>query len=117
MEHTDVRTDRDRGLYGSVRCSSLCLWSVTYELPSQTRVFPGRLAYRVCSFPFGVGVVMRAAYWISDDRQGEVLLTGPEHATLSDDHLLDVARAEMVKAEITEADGGSIEVGEWKATA
>ena len=37
----------------------------------------------------------RAAYWISGDRQGEVLLTGPEHATFSEDLLLDVARAEM----------------------
>ena len=42
-------------------------------------------------------------------------MTGPEHATLSDDRLLDVARAEMVNAEITEADGGAIEVGMWTA--
>ena len=55
----------------------------------------------------------RAAYWISGDRQGEVLLTGPEHATFSEDLLLDVARAEMVNAEITEADGGAIEIGAW----
>ena len=59
----------------------------------------------------------RAAYWISADRQGEVLLTGPEHATLSDERLLDVARAEMVNAEITEADGGAIEVGMWEQRA
>lgn len=56
----------------------------------------------------------RAAYWVSDDRQGEVLLTGPDHATLSDDRLLDVARAGMVEAGITEADGGAIEVGLWE---
>ena len=55
----------------------------------------------------------RAAYWISHDREGQVLLTGREHATLSDDRLLDVARAEMVNAEITEADCGDIVVGMW----
>ncbi len=54
----------------------------------------------------------RAAYWISDDRQGEVRLTGPEHCDLSDAYLMTEARAEIARAGI-KAVGGEIQIGSW----
>lgn len=54
----------------------------------------------------------RAAYWISDDRQGEVRLTGPEHRHLSDAHLLAEATAEITRASMQIA-GGEIAIGDW----
>jgi hypothetical protein len=54
----------------------------------------------------------RAAYWISDDRQGEVRLTGPEHCHLSDAYMVAEAKAEIVRAGI-QAVGGEIKIGSW----
>jgi len=54
----------------------------------------------------------RAAYWISDDRQGEVRLTGPEHCGLSDAHLVSEAKAEIARAGM-QAVGGAIRIGSW----
>ena len=55
----------------------------------------------------------RAAYIVSADRQGDVVLTGPEHAALSDEALLAEAKAEMARAGIDLADG-TLEIGEWE---
>lgn len=55
----------------------------------------------------------RAAYWLSDDRQGEIVLTGPEHAHLDDDALEAEARAEAER-EGVDLSGGSIVIGEWR---
>jgi hypothetical protein len=54
----------------------------------------------------------RAAYWISDDRQGEVRLTGPEHRHLSDADLVAEAKAEIARAGV-QAVGGAIKIGSW----
>lgn len=54
----------------------------------------------------------RAAYWIRKDGQGEVLLTGPEHAGMAEEELLAEARAEAERAGM-ELTAGKIEVGEW----
>jgi len=54
----------------------------------------------------------RAAYWMSDDGQAELLLTGPEHADLPAGDLVAEARAELARQRGTE-DGGRIVVGEW----
>lgn len=56
----------------------------------------------------------RAAYWISEDRQSEVRLTGPEQRHLSDADLIAEARAEMARAGI-QAVGGAIKIGSWLA--
>ena len=60
---------------------------------------------------------MRAAYWT--DGQGDVLLTGPEHAGLPDDDLLAEGEAEYARQRLghdgtTSLDGGRIVVGEWQ---
>ena len=56
----------------------------------------------------------RAAHWISDDEQGEVLLTTPEQAHLGDEELLRLGTLELVEAEIDLArDGGRVVVGDW----
>lgn len=55
----------------------------------------------------------RAAYLMSADGQGEVVLTGPEHSGLDDDALIAEARAEARRAGI-ELDGGRIVVGTWR---
>lgn len=54
----------------------------------------------------------RAAYWT--DGQAELVLTGPEHADLSDEDLIAEARAELARQGGTE-DGGRIVVGAWRA--
>jgi hypothetical protein len=54
----------------------------------------------------------RAAYWLSDDGQAELLLTGPDHADLPAEKLVDEARAEISRQGGTE-DGGRIVVGMW----
>ena len=55
----------------------------------------------------------RAAYWISDDRQAEVVLTGPEHAELPDAELRAEAEAEAERNDI-DLTIGSIEIGDWQ---
>lgn len=52
----------------------------------------------------------RAAYWT--DGQGELVLTAPEHASLSDEALLSEARAEAERAGV-DLSGGRIEIGDW----
>ena len=58
----------------------------------------------------------RAAYWTNYDRDhldgGEVVLTGPEHADLSDEELLRQALAEMDRAGL-ETGEGRVVIGEW----
>ena len=53
----------------------------------------------------------RAAYWTDYDG-GELLLTGPEHAGLSDDELMAEAWAEAGVLGVDLSDG-EIEIGEW----
>ena len=53
----------------------------------------------------------RAAYW-TDGQGGELVLTAPEHAHLSDEELLAEARAEAERVGLDLSDG-RIEVGEW----
>jgi len=53
----------------------------------------------------------RAAYW-TDGHGGELVLTAPEHAHLSDEELLAEARAEAERVGLDLSDG-RIEVGEW----
>jgi hypothetical protein len=55
----------------------------------------------------------RAAYWLSADSQSEVVLTGPEHASLDDDALEAEALAEARRAGL-ELDGGRIVIGTWR---
>jgi len=55
----------------------------------------------------------RACYWISDDRQADLVLTGPEHAHLSDAELIAEATAEAERAGIS-LDGGELKIGEWR---
>ena len=54
----------------------------------------------------------RAAYWISDDRQAEVVLTGPEHADLPESELRAEAEAEAKRNDV-DLSTGTIEVGGW----
>lgn len=54
----------------------------------------------------------RAAYWISKDRQNEVVLTAPADAGLSDDALEAEALAEAARQGLEIGDG-SIEIGDW----
>ncbi len=57
----------------------------------------------------------RAAYWLSDDGQGEVLLTARGHSGLARGDLLAIARAGLADAEIDIArDGGMVVVGDWQ---
>lgn len=53
----------------------------------------------------------RAAYW-TDGQGGELVLTAPEHAHLSDEALLAEARAEAERAGVDLSDG-RIEIGDW----
>lgn len=53
----------------------------------------------------------RAAYW-TDGQGGELLLTAPEHATLSGEALLAEARAEAERAGV-DLSYGRIEIGDW----
>lgn len=56
----------------------------------------------------------RAAILFSSDRQGSTVLTGPEHAALSDADLLAEAQREIDRANIREQMSGSpIEIGDW----
>ena len=52
----------------------------------------------------------RACWWISEDRQASLRLTGPDHADLPDADLLAEARAEAVRAGLT--GGGTIEIAD-----
>lgn len=54
----------------------------------------------------------RAAYWTSEDRQGEVVLTSPEQARLSDSDLLSAARDEARRAGL-DLSTGEIAIGDW----
>jgi hypothetical protein len=54
----------------------------------------------------------RAAYWMADDRQSSVLLTGPEDAALSDDELIGTALTEAAQARL-DLSTGKIVIGEW----
>lgn len=54
----------------------------------------------------------RAAYWISEDRQGSFVLTGPEHADLPDEALVAEATQELRRAGQPE-EPGRIEIGDW----
>lgn len=53
----------------------------------------------------------RAAYW-TDGKGAEVVLTGPEHAHLSDEELIAEARKEAESAGL-DLSYGEIVVGEW----
>ncbi len=55
----------------------------------------------------------RAAYWISDDRQGEIVLTTAEQASLPDDDLLASARAEAQAHAPWALESGEIRIGDW----
>jgi len=54
----------------------------------------------------------RAAYWISDDGQAEVRLTGEADAHLDDDALLAKARDEAIREDVS-LETGRLVVGEW----
>lgn len=54
----------------------------------------------------------RAAYWVSDDGQADVRLTGPDQATLSDAELIAAAEAELT-AQGGDVSGGEIVIGEY----
>ncbi|HEX7039624.1 MAG TPA: hypothetical protein VF202_05895 [Trueperaceae bacterium] len=53
----------------------------------------------------------RAAYW-TDGQGGELVLTAPEHSTLSEEALLAEARAEAERAGV-DLSYGRIEIGDW----
>jgi hypothetical protein len=57
----------------------------------------------------------RAAYWLKNDGQREVVLTAPEHADLSDDELMAEAEQEARNPAGMNGrtDGGRIVIGEW----
>jgi len=64
----------------------------------------------------------RACYYLSADGQSETVLTGPEHANLSDNQLFAEAIAEAVRADIIgDGDGripanrleGGLRIGTW----
>lgn len=55
----------------------------------------------------------RAAYWVSDDRQHDLLLTTPEQSQLDDAALLAAAREEAARADV-DLSTGEIVVGEWR---
>jgi len=54
----------------------------------------------------------RAAIWHSADRQAEVVLTGPEHAELSEPALLDEGERYALEVGLAIGDG-SIEIDDW----
>lgn len=54
----------------------------------------------------------RACYWLSDDRQAEVVLTLPDHAGLSDEDLYRLAREEAERGDL-DLTTGTLEIGEW----
>ena len=56
--------------------------------------------------------IYRAAYWTSEDRQGEIALTSPEHADMDDEDLLAEAEAEAARIGLV-LDDGTIEIGAW----
>jgi len=56
---------------------------------------------------------IRACYWLSADRQAELLLTGPEHVEMTDSELEAEARAEAVRGDIDLA-GGRLIIGDWE---
>lgn len=53
----------------------------------------------------------RAAYWV-DNEGGELVLTAPEHANLSDEELRSEARA-YAEREGLDLSVGKIAVGDW----
>lgn len=53
----------------------------------------------------------RAAIWTSADRQGQLVLTGPGQAHLSDDELLRKAEQEFVHSGLQREDGDSLAIG------
>ena len=53
-----------------------------------------------------------AAYWLSRDKQTEVVLTRPEDSDKSDDELLDLALEEAEKTGL-EIGCGKIVIGPW----
>ncbi len=55
----------------------------------------------------------RAAYWISDDRQGELVLTSRDESGLTDDELLAAARAEAKEHAPWALESGTIKIGPW----
>jgi len=57
-------------------------------------------------------VTYRAAFWVAEDRQGEIVLTGPEHASLPDAALLIEAASEAARNDV-DLTTGSIEMGHW----
>lgn len=54
----------------------------------------------------------RACYWLSDDRQSDVVLTREKHSDRSDAMLVALALIESVKAGL-DLSGGTLEIGEW----
>ena len=59
-------------------------------------------------------IAYRAAYWISEDAQHEVVLTLPEHAELSEAKLLSLALEEAHSSGLV-VEPGRVEVGDWVA--
>lgn len=55
----------------------------------------------------------RAAYWLSADRQGQLVLTSPEQSHLSDEELMAAALREAEENGL-DVSKGDIHIGEWK---
>ena len=55
----------------------------------------------------------RACYYLSADRQGEIVLTDRSQSHLDDDALIEAARSEMESVGL-DLDGGSLVVGDWR---
>jgi hypothetical protein len=60
-----------------------------------------------------MGHTYRAAYW-TDDKGGELVLTAPEHASMTDEELIAEATAEAERNGV-DLSYGEIRVGEWVA--
>jgi hypothetical protein len=58
----------------------------------------------------------RAAYWISDDEQAEIVLTAAEEAHLSDADLLEHAHVEAARGDV-DLSTGEIRIGTWRESA
>lgn len=57
-------------------------------------------------------ITYRAAYWVSEDRQAEVVLTTESHAELPD-HLLIAEAAKAANAVGVDLSTGEIVIGDW----
>ena len=55
----------------------------------------------------------RAAYWVSADRQADVVLTTPEQSGLSDAELLAAAEREAISEGLEREEGDDIKIGSY----